>query len=134
LHAPACRNFRPLRADGFAYHPYSFEEPPDVAYGGPDTVHMADIGRLSDLLAQLHAKGRITSDLPVYLTEFGYESNPPDTSRGVPPETQARYLSEAAYLAWLHPSIRMFGQFLLQDIADPRSYQTGLLYPDGQPK
>lgn len=134
LRDPACRDFHPLQADGFAYHPYSFEAAPDIVYGGPDTVHLADLGRLTDLLARLHAEGRITSDLPLYLTEFGYESKPPDTGRGVSPELQARYLSQSAFLAWRNPDTRMFAQFLLQDMADPHSYQTGLLFPDGRSK
>jgi hypothetical protein len=134
LNDPACRDFHPLQADGFAYHPYSFEAPPNVAYGGPDTVHLADLNRLTDLLKQLHDKGRITTQLPLYLTEFGYESNPPDDGRGVAPETQARYMSLASFLAWRNPDTRMFAQFLFQDIADPRSYQTGLLFPDGRSK
>jgi hypothetical protein len=134
LHDPACAGYKPLQADGFAYHPYSFEAAPDVVYGGPDTVHLADLGRLSDVLGQLHDSGRITTDLPIYLTEFGYESKPPDTGRGVPPETQARYMSLGAFEAWRDPDTRMFAQFLFQDIADPHSYQTGLLYPNGQSK
>lgn len=134
LNDPACRDYKPLQADGFAYHPYSFEAPPNVAYGGPDTVHLADLNRLSDLLKQLNASGRITTDLPIYLTEFGYESKPPDTGRGVAPETQARYMSLAAFEAWRDPDTRMFAQFLFQDLADPRSYQTGLLFPNGQSK
>jgi hypothetical protein len=134
LDDPACRDFHPLQADGFAYHPYSFEAAPDVVYGGPDTVHLADLSRLSDLLKQLHDRGRITSALPLYLTEFGYESKPPDTGRGVTPETQARYMSLASFLAWRNPDTRMFAQFLFQDMADPSSYQTGLLFPDGRSK
>src|SRR4051794_26168174 len=134
LKDPACRDFHPLQADGFAYHPYSFEAPPNVPYGGPDTVHLADLDRLSTLLKQLHDAGRITTALPLYLTEFGYESKPPVTGRGVPPETQARYMSLGAFEAWRNPDTRMFAQFLFQDLADPRSYQTGLLYPDGRDK
>ena len=134
LNDPACRDFHPLQADGFSYHPYSFEAAPDVAYGGPDTAHLADLNRLTELLHALHDKGRITTALPLYLTEFGYESNPPDTRRGVPPETQARYMALGSFLAWRNPDTRMFAQFLLQDMADPRSYQTGLLYPDGRSK
>jgi hypothetical protein len=134
LDDPACRDYHPLQADGFAYHPYSFEAAPDIAYGGPDTVHLADLGRLSDLLKQLHDKGRITTQLPLYLTEFGYESNPPDRGRGVSPDTQARYMAQGAFLAWRNPDTRMFAQFLFQDIADPHSYQTGLLFPDGRSK
>jgi hypothetical protein len=134
LDDPACRDYHPLQADGFAYHPYSFEAAPDVPYGGPDTVHVADLGRLTDLLKQLHDKGRIATQLPLYLTEFGYESNPPDRGRGVPPDTQARYMAQASFLAWRNPDTRMFAQFLFQDLADPRSYQTGLLFPDGHSK
>jgi hypothetical protein len=134
LNDPACRQFHPLQADGFAYHPYSFEAAPDVVYGGPDTVHLGDLSRLTDLLKQLHDKGRITTQLPLYLTEFGYESDPPDSRRGVPPETQARYMALGSFLAWRNPDTRMFAQFLFQDMADPRSYQTGLLFPDGRSK
>jgi hypothetical protein len=130
----ACRDFRPLRADGFSYHPYSFEAAPNVAYGGPDTVHLADLTRLTGLLGELKNRGRLASDLPLYLTEYGYESNPPDNGRGVPPETQARYLSQATFEAWRNPDVPMFAQFLLQDMGDPRSYQTGLLFPDGREK
>ncbi|MEA2497287.1 MAG: hypothetical protein QOJ29_5198, partial [Thermoleophilaceae bacterium] len=43
LRDPACRDFHPLKADGFSYHPYSFEAAPDVVYGGPDTAHLADL-------------------------------------------------------------------------------------------
>lgn len=134
LDDPACRNFHPLQADGFSYHPYSFEAAPDVVYGGPDTAHLADLDRLSALLEELHKRGRATTDMPLYLTEYGYETKPPDTARGVAPETQARYMSQASFLAWRNPDTQMFAQFLLQDIEDPRSYQTGLLYADGRDK
>jgi hypothetical protein len=130
----ACKGYRPLRADGFSYHPYSFEAPPNVAYGGPDTVHLADLARLSGLLDDLAERGRVARRLPLYLTEFGYETNPPDSRRGVTPETQARYLSHATFEAWRNPGVRMFAQFLLQDLGDPRSYQTGLLFADGSDK
>ena len=134
LRDPACRDFHPIQADGFAYHPYSLEGPPDVPAGGPDSVNLANLDGLSQLLDELHKRGRISAKLPLYLTEYGYETNPPDTRRGVPPETQARYMSHSSYLAWRNPETRMFAQFLLQDIADPSSYQTGLLYPDGRDK
>ena len=44
----------------------------------------------------------------MYVTEYGYETNPPDQLRGVTLEQQATYLSEATYLAWRHPEVRMF--------------------------
>jgi hypothetical protein len=145
LRRPECRGFRPLRADGYAHHPYSFYSAPSAPDPHPDNVRIADLPRLSATLAELHNRGRIAQELPLYITEYGYETNPPDTIRGVSPEEQAAYISEAAYLAWRNPEVRMFAQFLLQDIGPDesapegsrerwRDYQTGLKTYDGQPK
>lgn len=145
LRVPECRGYRPLRADGFAIHPYSLDSAPDASGRDPDSVQLGDLDRLSGLLAALHARGRIAERLPLYVTEYGYESNPPDTKRGVSPEDQARYLAHATYLAWRHPDTRMFAQFLLRDIGpDPRhaddaerrwgNWQSGLYTHDGRAK
>jgi hypothetical protein len=135
LRRPECRGFRPLRADGYAHHPYSFYDPPSVADPGRDNVRIADLGRLTATIARLHAKGRVAESLPIYVTEYGYETNPPDTLRGVSLEQQASYLNEATYLAWRRPDVRMFAQFLFRDVStDMDDYQTGLETHDGQPK
>ena len=47
---------------------------------------MGDLDRLSRLLDRLHRLGRITTRLPIFVTEYGYETNPPDVERGVTPE------------------------------------------------
>ena len=140
-----CRGFRALRADGYAHHPYSLYYPPDAEDPNPDNVRIADLPRLAATLGELHRRGRIANELPVYLTEFGYETNPPDTIRGVSLDQQAGYLGEATHLAWRRPEVRMFAQFLLRDIGPDRSapegsperwrdYQTGLVTHDGEPK
>lgn len=130
-----CRGFRPLRADGYAHHPYSFYDPPNVGDPRPDNVQIADLGRLASTLARLHQRGRIAQSLPIYVTEYGYETNPPDTVRGVTLDQQASYLSEATYLAWRQAQVRMYAQFLFRDVsANEGDYQTGLETHDGQPK
>lgn len=145
LRDPACAGFKAIRADGFSYHPYTFEGAPTSVYGSPETVHLADLSRLSGLLGELKKRDRIAGDLPLYVTEYGYETNPPDPFRGVDPETQARYHGLATWTAWRQPDTKMFAQFLLRDIGpDARfaatsrrrwiSYQTGLEYADGSDK
>jgi hypothetical protein len=140
-----CRGFRPLQADGYSHHPYSLYDPPATNDPNGDNIRLADLGRLTWTLAQLGNRGRIAAKLPLYLTEYGYETNPPDTLRGVSLEQQAAYLGEATYLAWRQPEVRMFAQFLLRDIGPDESvpegsprrwedYQTGLVTYDGQPK
>jgi hypothetical protein len=97
-------------------------------------VGIADLARLSRLLAALDARGRIRGRLPVYVTEFGYETDPPDPRRGVAPPAQAAYLQGAVGEVLARPDVRMHAQFLLRDLDDDGLYQTGLQQPDGKPK
>ncbi len=144
LRRPECRGFRPLRADGFAHHPYSRDTAPDTRDDTRDRVQIGELDRLTALLAELNAAGRLETPLPLYLTEYGYETKPPDPL-GQPPDAHARYLGHATLLAWRSGSVRMFPQFLLEDIGpdldEPRGtvarwkdFQTGLFNHDGRPK
>jgi Cellulase (glycosyl hydrolase family 5) len=146
----ACARYRPLAADGIAMHPYSNHfGAPGAESPSPDDAPIADTARVTALLSQLAARGRIASVWPVYDTEYGYETSPPDPFQTTTPEQQAQYLGQASYLAWKDPSTRMFAQFELRDV-DPTTgrrahfskasraywadYQSGLYYDDGRPK
>jgi hypothetical protein len=107
---------------------------------------MANIAALPKLLDQMASKtGDIDANLPVLLTEFGYETKPPDPFRRFTPEQQAEYLNEGDLQAWLNPRIYSQTQFLLQD-AGPLTqyrrgtkqywftYQSGLYFSNGTPK
>jgi hypothetical protein len=141
LKVPECRGSagRQLHADGFAMHPYSLDVAPGVHSPRPDEVYLADLGKLDLLIAQLRHLGRLDREWPVYITEYGYETRPPDPTAQHTPAQQARYLGWATFLAQSDPHVRMFAQFLLRDI-DPagrtgfNDFQTGLLYADGRPK
>jgi len=135
----ACHDFKPLEADGFAHHPYTLGTTPAASSPNSDDVKLGDLDRLTKLLRQLRSDGRIARSLPLYITEYGYETNPPDPVRGVSPRTQARYIGLSTFIAWRNPELRSFAQFLLNDIEPPPGtkggdYQTGLYYPDGSAK
>ncbi len=142
LRVRECRGFKRLRADGFSHHPYSIGVPPARASRHRDDVRIADLGRLDRLLGALKRRGRTARRLPIYITEFGYETNPPDPKRGVSHEKQIAYLAHGTYLAWRNPRVRMHAQFLLHDApANPKiavtslrrwhDYQSGLIDVDG---
>ena len=114
-----CENFKPLQADGLAHHPYSLYDRPDVPSVHPDQITMGDLGRLSALLDRLHKLGRTTTRLPILITEYGYETNPPDQFRGVSLRQQARYHGFATFLAWRQQDVTSFAQFLMNDIPPP---------------
>ena len=129
-----CRTFRPLDADGFAIHPYVRKRPPNQHLPNPDDVGISDLDRLSSLLEKLYRRGRIVRRLPIYVTEFGYETNPPDPVHGIPLLNQAAWLNEAAAILLRRGGIRMQSHFLLRDLPDDHLFQTGLILPDGTHK
>ena len=45
LRRPECRGFRPLRADGYAHHPYSPLYGPSTPDPNPDNVRLADLAQ-----------------------------------------------------------------------------------------
>jgi hypothetical protein len=130
---------------GFAHHPYSFFLPPSTQIPDPTFVPLSDLRRLEVGLDRIFAAYGASRTLPIWLTEYGYETNPPDPFRGVSPKLQAAYLDEAQYMAWQDPRVRGLAQFLLVDSApDPAgaagsqtywsTFQTGLFYLGGRPK
>jgi len=146
LSTPECRDFRALRAHGYAHHPYSRFATPATSDPDPDAAPLADAKRLQGLLSALHEAGRIQRRLPLYQTEYGYETNPPDPTATFDLQRQAQFVGWSTYLAWRDWGTRMFSQFLLRDI-DPRQsmrrpgqtrywsdFQTGLFFADGTPK
>ncbi len=146
LKVPECDGFQPLKADGYAHHPYSRYVTPGTSDAFSDDAPIADLSRLGGLLDQLHRLHRIDSRLEIYNTEYGYESNQDDPFQPFSRDQQARFIGWSTFLAWKDPDTRMFAQFLLRDI-DPREsgkkkgtrsfyrdWQTGLYDAKGDPK
>src|SRR3954453_13063293 len=52
---------------------------------------------------------------PLWLTEYGYQTNPPDRILGVSESLQAAYLGEAALKVWRQSGVTMLIQFLVRD-------------------
>ncbi len=132
-------------ATGFAHHPYSFFRPPQASLSDPNFAPLSDLGRLEEALDRVFAAYGVHRSLPLYLTEYGYETDPPNPFRGVPLAAQAAYIDIAQHLAAEDPRVRGMAQFLLFDAPpDPAyppgsqgywsTFQTGLRFADGRPK
>ena len=114
--------------DAWAHHPYyagPSDQPttkPVTAKGAPATaVTLGNIGDLITLLTQLYGNKR------VWITEYGYQTNPPDSIFGVTYAKQAKYLTEAFDIAKRNPRIDMMLWFLLRDDPNPNGWQSGLM-------
>jgi hypothetical protein len=136
----SCRGFRPIPADGFSYHPHGVLRSPVERNPVHDDVALADLPRLEATLDGLTRAGAFRRRLDLYLTEFGYQTSPPDPVQGVPPQTQAAWLAQSAYVAWRDPRVRNLTQYEWRDepLDSPAGryakWQSGLEFADGAPK
>ena len=117
----------PLKATAFAHHPYTKKVAPTVAPGSPDEITIANIATLGPLLDTMSAQsgGKLPAGLPLLLTEFGYESSPPDTRNGIAPQRQAQFNQLAEFLAYNEPRVQATTHFLLRDVAPLKRYPKG---------
>jgi len=134
----------PLRATGYAHHPYTKNVSPLVRDPNPDSVTMANIDELGTTLDDIAAKTNdLPSGLPLFMTEFGFETNPPDPFNGIAPALQAKYNVLGEFQAYSNPRIASQAQFLLADVPPIRTrkkgtkgywftYQSGLFYTAGK--
>jgi hypothetical protein len=140
----ACAGFKPLPGDGWAHHPYSLHTLPDAVSSNTDMLPVAATPRLIATLRRLVAEGRLApADANVYMTEYGYTTNPPDPQAPFSLAQQPRLLAWAEYLGTRDPAVKMWPQFLLRDRpngpAGPQmrlfgDWHTGLFFNDGTPK
>jgi hypothetical protein len=136
-------------ATGFAHHPYAFFLPPNRQFANiPENagfIPLVSLSVLENALDKIYGVYGQSRQVPVYLTEYGYETNPPNPFRGVPLHTQASYIDEAQYMASRDPRVRSMSQFLLRDAPPDTSYpvgsigywssfQTGLEFDNGSKK
>jgi hypothetical protein len=139
-----CRGFRAPRANALAYHPHSNGFPPGYRSPRPADARMGDLGRLTAVLDRLTAAGRLkvlgAKRFPLWLTEYAYETNPPERKRGVSLAQQSAWSQWGWWIAWNHPRVQMLAQYEWMDEGDadirvnPPGWQSGLRFFDGRPK
>ncbi len=135
-----------LPASGYAHHPYTKNISPVQRDPHPDSLTMANISELGELLDQMAVStGKVPAGLPLFMTEYGFETNPPDPFSGISYDLQAKWNTLGEYLSYLNPRIASQAQFLLVDGSPVRSkprnsksywftYQSGLFTQRGQTK
>jgi hypothetical protein len=96
-------------------------------------VATADIPRLTSTLDGVFRAYRSGRRLPIYNTEFGYESRPP-SAFGVPLFTQAAYLNQSEFMGYRNSRLASYSQFLLADSSSAQQFQTGLIQRNGRIK
>jgi hypothetical protein len=122
--------------DVYAHNPYygiptetPTTKPPATRSGqSPTAITFANIGTLITEVTRLYGRK------PLWITEYGYQTKPPDTQFGVSWALQAKYLTQAFAIARRNPRITMMLWFLVRDQPDLSGWQSGLITKAGQKK
>jgi hypothetical protein len=116
--------------DAYAHHPYSGD--PHFSPGSkPRNPKAITLANISKLIAEVT---RQFGPTPIWLTEYGYETSPPDRVFGVTWATQAFYMREAYGIARRNPQIEMLLWFLARDEGRKTGWQSGMVSADGRRK
>lgn len=132
-----CRRVRRLPIAGLALHPYNNFAIGSVFSRTPikDALPMAYLGRAHELLDRAARYRRIPRRRPIYITEFGFQSSPPDPrGEALPLRRHAAAINEAERLFYGDRRIRSVAQYELFDVPDPADFNTGLRLPEGAHK
>jgi len=116
--------------DVLAHHAYALSrlESPSTKPGSKNAI---TLGNIDVLLAEM---GKLYPGKRLWITEYGYQTNPPDPLFGVSWARQAEWLREAYALARAKPKIAMLLWFLVKDEREVGRWQSGLVSAAGQRK
>ncbi|HWO80996.1 hypothetical protein [Gaiella sp.] len=123
--------------DAYAHHPYygspaetpSTPPPPGKRGRPPTAVTLGNIDVLIKEIDRLYGKR-----MRIWVTEYGYQTNPPDRFYGVTYSKQAKYLTQAVSVVRANPRIDVFLWFLLRDEERLGGWQSGLTTFEGRRK
>ncbi len=125
VHADGLRHF-----DAWAHHPY-YISPADTPSSKPNSATAITLGNIQTLIDQVT---RYYGSKPIWITEYGWQTNPPDRFFGVSWSKQASYLTQAFAIARKNPRIQLMLWFLLKDEPNLSGWQSGLETVTGQKK
>jgi hypothetical protein len=122
--------------DAYAHNPYygvptetpTTKPPPTSSGHAPTAVTLANIDTLTTEISRLYGPKKL------WITEYGYQTNPPDPQFGVSWALQARYLTQAFAIARKNPRVDMMLWFLVRDEPVISGWQSGLVTADGRKK
>jgi hypothetical protein len=119
------------RFDAYAHHPYysNRSERPTTVPRSKKAVTLGNIGVLIKQLNRLYGRSK-----RLWITEYGYQTRPPDRLFGVRYSSQAKYVHQAFAIARKTRRIDMLVWFLVRDEQRLSGWQSGVVSVRGKRK
>jgi hypothetical protein len=105
-----------------------------------DDATIRSLGRVTGALDRARARGRIGGRRqPIWITEYGFQSLPPDPQLGVRLARIPAFMAlSELWIARRNPRVRSYSQYTMNDVpivgGDFGTWQSGLRFADGRPK
>lgn len=129
LHECPARPAR-LNIGGYAIHPYNQGGfgPPRRKTTSKAALPQQYLPRLHRLMDTAARRGRTPGGRGIYLTEFGYQTNPPDPFSRISPTLHGQYINESERLFFGDRRVKTVAQYQLVDVPRSDEYNSGLRF------
>jgi Glycosyl hydrolase catalytic core len=119
------------RFDAYAHHPYYGQrsEKPTTVPKSKKSVTLGNISALIKQVNRLWGRGK-----RIWITEYGYQTRPPDRFFGVSYRDQAKFVHQAVARARATRRVDMFIWFLIRDERRLSGWQSGVVTASGKRK
>src|SRR4051795_13585338 len=131
-----CKGYKALPLSGIAYHPYALAGGPTKRPPSSDDATIGTLSRVTKVVDKLRARGRLAGPRkpPLWLTEFGVQTDPPDYLFGAPIKRVPTYLGMAERIAEHNRRVYSYSQYPLVDDRTTSGFQSGLRFNNGKTK
>jgi hypothetical protein len=127
--AAELRGVSRIPTSGLAYHPYTLAGGPNVDEARDDAA-IGQLGRVRSTLDKLARRGKLPRRLKIWITEFGYQTKPPDPF-GTPIGRAPNLMDLSEWIAFRNPRVATYAQYTMRD---NDFWQSGLRRANGRPK
>ncbi len=119
------------RPEVIAYHPYAWTSRigPTSQVKGTNAITLGNFHVLVSAIDRLYG-----SQMRIWVTEYGYQTNPPDSTFGVSWATQATYMRQAFDIMRAHPRIDLALWFQIKDDSRLAGWQSGVISTNNEIK
>src|SRR3954451_19693079 len=134
--ARGCKGFKAIPLSGIAYHPYALAGGPTKRPPSSDDATIGTLSRVTRVVDRLRARHRFSGPRrpPLWLTEFGVQTDPPDFLFGAPLKRVPTYLGMSERLAERNRRVYSYSQYPLVDDRTTAGFQSGLRFKSGKAK
>jgi hypothetical protein len=124
-----CRRVGLIPTSGLAIHPYTLAAGPQ-AREARDDASIGQLGRVRATLDSLARRGKLPRRLKIWITEFGYQTRPPDPF-GTPLRRAPGLMDLSEWIAFRNRRVATYSQYTLRD---NDAWQSGLRFEGGRAK